>query len=287
MTLACLLASVLSAAPARAATTINPGEFAEATPDALKDINVTEHLNAQLPLDLAFRDEAGNDVELRQYFSGKKPVILQLGYYGCPMLCGLITEGMINAVRDMNLTAKDDFEVVFVSIDPNEHPSLAQLKKQAYVAKYNHPGTEAGWHFLTGKQFSITELTKAVGYNYKWVASAQQFSHPATLIVLMPDGRVSRYLYGVRYDPATVRMSLVEASNGKIGTSMDQLFLTCFQYDGRQGKYALAAMGLMRLGGVLTVVIVTLVLIWLFRRDRKRARASGGFNVVMNHPSSV
>ena len=234
----------------------------------VKDVTVVEHAGAQLPLDLPFTDEAGQSLRLGKYFAGARPVVLQLGYYGCPMLCGLISQGTVNALKAVSLQPGKDYEFVFVSIDPSEKPSLAAEKKESYLNEYGREGA-AGWHLLTGPQASIAPLAQAVGFNYKWVQSAGQFAHPAVIMICMPDGRVSRYLYGVKFDPQTVRLSLVEASSGKVGTAVDQLFLTCFQYDGHQGKYALAAIGLMRIGGLIMMLVVGFFIVRLLRREQK------------------
>jgi protein SCO1/2 len=210
-------------------------------------------------------------VKLGDYFKGQKqPVILQLGYYGCPMLCDLISQGATQSLKELSLNAGADYHVVFISIDPKEDWTLAQKKKRSYVTEYGRPGAAGGWHFLTGRQDDIKRVCQAVGFNYKWVPSAGQFSHPAGLIICTPEGKISRYLYGVRFEEKTLRLSLVEASEGKIGTTTDHFLLTCFQYDGKQGKYALAAMGLMRIGGAVTVVVLFCVLVWLFRREARR-----------------
>jgi protein SCO1 len=235
----------------------------------IKDVTVTEHTGAKLPLDLSFVDESGKPVTLGQYFQGKRPVVLQMGYYDCPMLCSYISQGLAASVKSISFTAGKDYELVFVSIDPKETPELAAQKKASFLKDYGRDAAD-GWHFLTGKQEQIQALAKADGFNYKWVESAGQFAHPACLTLCMPDGRISRYLYGVRFDPTTLRESLVEASNGQIGTTLDQVFLTCFQYDGHQGKYAWAAVGLMRIGGVLIMIIVGTVLIRMFLKERKQ-----------------
>lgn len=234
-----------------------------------KDVKVIEHTGAKLPLDLHFVDDTGKPVVLGQYFNGKKPVILQLGYYGCPMLCEYISQGLAESVKSISFTAGKDYELVFVSIDPKETPELAAQKKAAFLASYQRDAA-TGWHFLTGRQEEIEKLADADGFKYKWVESAGQFAHPPAVTLAMPDGRISRYLYGVRFDPITLRESLVEASNGKIGNALDQGFLTCFRYDGHQGKYALAAIGLMRIGGVLIMIVVATVLIRMLRREMKQ-----------------
>ena len=234
-------------------------------------INVTEHLGAALPLDQKFVDETGKPVKLGDYFTGKRPVVLQLGYFECPMLCSLVSQGTAHAFQAVSLEPGKDYDLVFVSIDPSETPALAAKKKQAFAKEIGKDLT--GWHLLTGQQPEIESLAKTVGFNYRWIQSAGQFSHPAVIMMCMPDGKVSRYLYGVRFDPTTVRESLVEASNGKIGNSFDQLYLTCFQYDGHQGKYAVAALGIMRTGGVLVIIIVATVLLRLLRKELKEKAA--------------
>jgi protein SCO1/2 len=239
-----------------------------------QDVNVTEHTGARLPLDLKFVDETGKPVVLGEYFTGKKPVILQLGYYGCPMLCTYVSQGLAASVKSISLTAGKDYELVFVSIDPKETPQLAAAKKESFLKDYARD-TTAGWHFLTGKQDDIAALAHADGFNYKWVESAGQFAHPAALTLAMPDGRISRYLYGVRFDPTTLRESLVEASNGQIGNAGDQIFLTCFRYDGHQGKYAMAAIGMMRIGGILITIIVGTVLVRMLRKEMKQRNVGG------------
>jgi protein SCO1 len=249
------------------------GEYSEAVPESLKDIGVDEHLGSKLPLDVSFTDEKGQTVELGKYFTGKKPVVIQIGYLGCPMLCSLVSQGTVDSLRKLTLTAGKDFEVVFVSVDPTEKAELAAEKKDTYVQNYHREGSAGGFHFLTGSEASIKQLTQAVGYKYKWVETARQYSHPAVLVLGTPDGTISRYLYGVRFDDQTLRLSLVEASDGKVGTAMDQILLTCFQYDGKQGKYAMTAINLMRAGGAVTVVGLGAVLFFAFRHDVRRDRA--------------
>ena len=249
-------------------------------PQAPEDVSsavVTEHAGDALPLDLTFKDEQGRNVKLGQYFTGKKPVLLQLGYYGCPMLCGLVSKGLVDSLNQVSYDAGKDYEVVYVSIDPKEKSDLAAEKKQSYLSAYGRAGAAGGWHFLVGDQPQIEQLTKAAGFGYKWVPSAGQFAHPAVVILCTPDGRVSRYLYGVNYDPKTMRLSLVEASEGKIGTNFDRFLLTCFQYDGRQGKYAMTALKMMRVGGVVTLFLTAGLITFFFRHSRRaRAAAAGG-----------
>lgn len=271
----CLLVCCGFAPFARADLNIAPPPpSAQYVPEALKGITVNEHLNSPLPLDAAFVDDHNQRVMLRQYFNGTRPVILQLGYYKCPMLCDLISQGATKSLKDLKeLTAGKDFEIVFISVDPNEDPSLAQKKKATYLTEYDRAGSQDGWHFLTGGQTQIDKVARAVGFEYKWVAAAKQFSHPAAIMLCTPDGKLSRYLYGVQFPEETLRLGLVEASQGKIGSTTDHWRLTCFVYDGKQGKYAVSAMRLMRFGGVLTMIVMAVVMVRLFRRDAQR-RAS-------------
>jgi len=271
-----LLVIVAPAATAGMVTPEPPGTRTEPAPEELKGITIDEHLNAQLPLDLTFTDERNRPVQLREFFNGKRPVILQLGYYSCPMLCSLVSRGLVDSLKPVQYTAGEDYELVFISIDPNEDWQLAQGKKRSFLKEYNRPGADSGWHFLTGKADAIEKVAKAVEFHGKGVPSVGQFSHPAEVAICTPDGKLSRYLYGVRFDEKTLRLSLVEASKGQIGTTVDHFLLTCFQYDGKQGKYAMTAMTIMRMGGALTMVILFGVLFTLFRREAHRRRAEDG-----------
>jgi protein SCO1/2 len=243
----------------------------EAAPPELKDIGIDEKGGAMLPLDTVFKDEHGQIVSLGDYFHKDRPVILQLSYFGCPMLCTLVANGMVDSLNDLKLEMGKDFEVINLSFDPSENSTLASLKKQSFLSAYNRPAGAASWHFLTGEKDSIDRVTRAVGFRYKWIESNHQFSHPAAIMLLTPEGKISRYLYGVKFDPKTLRLSLVEASEGKIGTTTDQILLTCFHYDKYAGKYNVAAMNVMRLGGVTTVLILGAVIgTWLIREKRAR-----------------
>ncbi|MDB5290193.1 MAG: hypothetical protein JWL69_1434 [Phycisphaerales bacterium] len=268
------LAALWAAAPARAGFIdgTGPGETrTDYVPDSLKSVKVIEHAGAALPLDATFADETGKQVELRQYFAGsRKPVLLQIGYIGCPMLCGLVSHGLVDSLKDVKLNAGPDYDVLFISIDPKEKPPLAAQKKESFLKEYGRDGTVDGWHFLTGSKDQIDRLTQSVGFEYKWVEVAQQYSHPAVVVLCTPDGRVSRYLYGVKFDPSTVRLSLVEASGGKIGSTADQFILTCFQYDGQQGRYAWRAIYLMKVGGLLTILAVGLIVFRFARAGQRR-----------------
>lgn len=244
----------------------------EPAPAALRDIGVDEKSGSTIPLDLKFADENGRSVALRDLLGKGRPVVLQLSYFGCPMLCDLVSNGLVDSLNDLTLTMGQDYDAINLSFDPNETPALAKLKKESFLSKYDRPAGAPSWHFLTGNAKSIEQLTEAVGFRYKWVESAGQFSHPAVLILLTPDGKISRYLYGVKYAPQTLRLSLVEASEGKIGTTIDKLLLTCFHYDSYAGKYNVAAMNLMRTAGVLTVIVLASVIGVAVRREQVRKR---------------
>lgn len=254
-------------------------------PDAEKKVSVVEHLAAPLPADATFADETGKFVRLGDYFlNGKRPVILQIGYFRCPMLCSQISRGLVDSLKQVRLDAGPDYEVIFVSIDPKETPELAAAKKQSFLDAYAHDGSTAGWHLLTGTKDQIDRVTAATGVEYRWVERAQQYSHPAVVVLCSPQGRITRYLHGVQFDPSTLRLSLVEASNGRIGSSADDFILTCFQYDGAQGKYALAAIGVMKVGGVVTIFAIALLILFFSRRKRAMDAAGQAFEPAMDEP---
>ena len=245
---------------------------ADKLPDELEGVGVTEHLDTQVPLDLQFVDEDGRQVQLSDYFDGHQPVILTLNYYRCPMLCTLQLNGMIEGLRELNWTPGKQFRIVTVSIDPTETPSLAKAKKKTYLSEYERPSASAGWHFLTGKQKDITALAEAVGFGYRWNPKRKQWMHTAALFLCTPEGKLSRYLYGVQFDASTLKLSLVEASAGKIGSSLDQIILYCYQYDASEGRYGLAAMNVMRAGGGLTAALLGLTLATFWMREARRRR---------------
>ncbi|HEX8520763.1 MAG TPA: SCO family protein [Tepidisphaeraceae bacterium] len=272
-----LVALMLALAPtARALPSDNlGGSTTEQTPSELRDITIDEKSGATLPLDTPFLDEKGKAVTLGDYFHKDRPVVLQLSYFGCPMLCTVVSQGLVDSLNDLTLTMGKDFEVVNISFDATETPQLAAEKKTSFLMAYNRPAGAENWHFLTGAPDSVKAITEATGFHYKWIARSKQFSHPAALILLTPDGKISRYLYGVKYDAKTLRLSLVEASQGKIGSTMDRILLTCFHYDSYAGKYTPAAMNIMRSGGVLTVLLVSSLLFGLVRRELRHRREQG------------
>jgi protein SCO1/2 len=271
--LAMLLVAVATVTTAARADELpDPGGRMEPAPTELQNIGIDEKSGQTLPLDLKFVDETGEVVELRKYFGNNRPVVLQLSYFGCPTLCSLVSNGLVDSLNELTLTMGKEFDVINVSFDPAETARLAKLKKQSFLDAYNRPAGGEAWHFLTGDPAEIKKLTDAVGFRYKWVESSKQFSHPAALILLTPDGKVSRYLYGVKYEPRTLRLSLVEASEGKIGSTVDRFILTCFHYDSYAGRYTPIAMGIMRAGGVVTVIAITAIIVFLIRREKRRER---------------
>ncbi len=261
VTAALMLALLCAALPARAANSAKQDKI-------LREIGIDQHLGAQVPLDLVFRDEHGQEVPLRKYF-GSKPVILALVYYECPMLCTLTLNGLEKALKILTFNVGEQFEVLTVSFNPRETPALAAAKKQTYIEQYGRPGAADGWHFLTGDPHAITELTKAVGFRYVWDEEQKQYAHATGLTLLTADGHISRYFFGVEFAPKDMRLGLIEASGNKIGTPVDQLLLYCFHYDPITGKYSAVAMNMVRLAGVVTVLALGGFMVVMFRRDWK------------------
>jgi protein SCO1/2 len=243
-----------------------PGQVATGLPKALKNVGIDQKLNEQIPLDAIFKDEQGREVKLGEFF-GKKPVVLSLVYYSCPMLCTQVLNGMLSSFRQVSFNIGDQYEVVTVSFDPREPPELAAAKKRTYVQGYNRAGAEASWHFLTGDEANIKRLTEAIGFRYAWDEQTNQFAHASGIMVLTPEGKLARYFYGIDYPPRDLRLGLVEASQNKIGTPVDALMLYCYHYDPATGKYGAVVMNIMRLAGGVTVVLIVGLLLVLRRRS--------------------
>ncbi|MFQ5961388.1 MAG: SCO family protein [Candidatus Methylomirabilales bacterium] len=248
---------------------------AQHAPTVLQDIAFDQRLNEQVPLGLVFRDESGNPVQLRNYFE-EKPVILALVYYECPQLCSLVLNGLLRTLRTLSFDAGDQFTVITVSFDPTETPTLAATKKEAYLQRYGRPGAGGGWHFLTGEESSIAQLTKAVGFRYTYDAEKDQYAHATGIMVLTPQGRVSRYFYGLEYSPRDLRLGLVEASANRIGSPVDQVLLYCYRYDPTTGKYGLIIMNFLRLAGAATVLVLGSFIVAMARWDRRKAQKVSG-----------
>lgn len=248
--------------------------FAETVvPAALQDVGIDQKLNAQVPLNLEFRDESGKAVMLRDYF-GKKPVILSLAYYECPMLCTYVLNGLVKGLRPLSFDAGNEFEILTVSFDPRETHQLAASKKSVYLKEYGRSKAAAGWHFLTGNSESIRKLTDAVGFRYKYDPKDNQFAHASGIMILTPEGKLARYFYGIEYSSRDIRLALVEASQNKIGSPVDQLLLFCFHYDPTVGKYNAVATNFIRLGGILTVLALGLFVVTSLRKEKIKDKKS-------------
>lgn len=235
-------------------------------PELLKEVGIAQKLNSSIPLDLTFRDETGNKVKLAQYF-GQGPVVLSLVYYDCPMLCTQVLNALDRSFKDVPMDIGKDFSVVTVSIDPNETPKLAAAKHDLYAGIYGRPGGAAGWHFLTGEQSQIKQLADAVGFRYAYDADSKQFAHASAVMVLTPNGKLSRYFYGIQYPSRDMRLGLVEASEGKIGSPVDQVLLFCYHYDPVTGKYGLLISRVIKASGLLTVLAIGILVLVLSRHE--------------------
>jgi protein SCO1/2 len=259
-----------------------PGVPASAVPEALREIGFDQNLNQQLPLELPFRDDTGKTVRIGDYF-GKRPVVLAFVYYQCPMLCSQVLGSLTKTLRTMALAPGKDFDVVVVSFDPRETPGIAAAKKAEYLARYDRPEAAAGWHFLTGDQLPISELTKAAGFRYVWDEPTKQFAHPSGIIVVTPDGKPARYLFGVDYGPRDLRLAIVEASEGQIGSPVDSLLLYCYHYDPMTGRYGLVIMEALRIAGVGTVLLLGGFIFIALRREHHKGhkgQGSGGWRTL-------
>ncbi len=239
------------------------------TPAILSKVGITQNLNAQIPPDLVFRDEAGKAVRIGDFF-GQKPIVLSLVYFDCPALCTEVLNGELRTMKAISLDLGKDFDAVTVSFEPKDTPALAKAKRDVYVGQYGRPGAEDHWHFLTGDQQSIDALTSVAGFHYAYDSSIRQYAHAAAILVLTPDGRIDRYFYGVIYPARDVRLGLVEASEGKIGTLTDHALLYCYQYDPMTGKYGVVVMNVLRAAGGLTVLLLGIFMTMMFLRERKR-----------------
>jgi protein SCO1/2 len=263
-------------APAQPSYSMQDGNLKPALPGALQGVGIDQKLDYQVPLDVTFRDEAGRDVAFSTFFQAKKPVILALVYYRCPMLCTQILTGLETSLRAVSFNPGQDFEIVSLSFDPKDTPALAAAKKETYLRRYGRPGTQNGWHFLTGDERNIKTLTDAVGFHFKYDPATDQYAHASAVLILTPDGRISRYFYGVEYSPRDIRLGLVEASQGKIGSPVDQVLLFCFHYDPATGKYGAIAMGALRFAAAGFVLICGAFLVIVFRRESRRHKPGEG-----------
>jgi protein SCO1 len=240
-------------------------------PPILREVSIAQRLNEPIPPEIIFRDENGKAVRLGDYF-GTKPIVLSLVYFDCPALCTEVLNGELRTMKAITLDLGKDFDAITVSFEPKDTPELAKAKRDVYAGQYGRPGARENWHFLTGDQPSIDALTQAVGFHYAYDSASRQYAHAAAILVLTPHGRIARYFYGVQYPGRDVRLGLVEASEGKIGTPTDHALLYCYQYDPATGKYGLVVMNVVRAAGVLTVLVLGIFMFVMFRRER-------------NHPS--
>ncbi len=241
-------------------------------PDALKTIGIEQKLGAQLPLDIDLKDEDGKAVKLGNYFNTGRPVIVAFVYYECPMLCNQVLNGLTGSLKGISFDAGKDFDVVAISFDAreNDKPDLAKNKKASYIERYSRTGAEKGWHFLTGTEDSIQKVTSSAGFNFKWDEKSNQFAHAAGVMIANPDGKLSRYFYGIDYSPKDIKFGLMDSAENKVGSPAEQLLLYCFHYDPATGKYGLAILRVMRLGGVLTVLGMGVMAFVFWRRNKKK-----------------
>lgn len=251
----------------------NVGKSSNGLPPALVNVGFDPQLNAQIPLDAPFVDENGQPASLRQY-AGKRPVVLTFVYFRCPMLCNQVEQALVGTLKMISFNPGKDYDVVFISFDPGDTPSEALEKKHEAMSRFARPATEPGWHFLTGSQESIGAVTKAAQFRYTFDPKTKLFGHASGILLLTPDGRISRYFFGVEYPPSNVRLGLVDASSGKIGTPVDHLLLFCYQYDPTTAHYSATILTVIRMGGVVTLLCMAIGFV-IFRRRDHRGGSSG------------
>jgi len=263
-----LLGQKMTGSPAAAGYRQEPGQVSSTLPGPLREIGFDQNLNQRVPLDTMFTDETGRRVRLGEYF-GTRPVVMVFAYYECPMLCTQVVNGLASALSVISLEPGRDFEIVTVSFDPRDRPAAAAAKKSHALDRYKRPGANDSWHFLTGQQTEIDRLTRAAGFRYVWDQPTNQFAHPSGIIVLTPDGRLARYLFGIEYGSRDLRLGIVEASEGRVGNPADALLLYCYHYDPMAGRYGFVIMRALRLAGAATVLALTAFVVVMFRRERR------------------
>jgi protein SCO1/2 len=251
----------------------NVGPSAATLPPALQNVGFEPALNGQMPLDVHFRDETGRDVSLRE-FSGQKPVVLAFVYYSCPMLCDEIQRGVVGVLRMLSFNPGRDYDVVFISFDPQDTTAMAAEKKKAALDRFNRPATASGWHFLTGSEQSIEAVTRAANFRFRYDTRAKLFAHASGVMILTPDGRISRYFYGVEYPGRDMRLGLVDASAGKIGSPIDHVLLFCYHYDPSSAKYSASILRIVRFGGVLTIFLLVGGILISRRREHRATHSN-------------
>jgi protein SCO1/2 len=247
----------------------------EGLPPALQEVGIDQKLGEQLPLDTVFKNEDGQQIKLGEYFKSGRPVVLALVYYECPMLCNEVLNGLTGSLKGMSLEAGKDFDVLAISFDAreNDKADLAKNKKASYLERYGKPGSENGWHFLTGTQDSIDAVTKAAGFKYRWDEKSNQFAHAGGIMITTPEGKMSRYLYGIDYAPKDLKFAIMESSQDKIGNPAEQLLLYCYHYDPATGKYGLAILKVLRVMGVATILGLGAMMFVFWRRGKSKQQA--------------
>lgn len=241
-------------------------------PADLEGVGVDEHLGEELDLSLPFVSDTGEEVTLGQYFQSHKPVLMAMVYYTCPSLCNHHLNALNDTMKKLEWTAGDQFEIVAVSMNHREGPDVAAAKKKTYIEAYGRPESADGWHFLTGTEENVKKLADQLGFKFRWIPDQEQYAHAAVAYVVTPGGKLSRYLYGLSVDDETLKLSLLEASDGKIGSVIDQILLFCLQFDPAKNKYTLYAWNVMRLGGGMTVLVLALLLVPIWLREKKKTR---------------
>ena len=245
-------------------------------PPGLQFVGIEQHLNAEVPGNLEFRDELGNPVQFGDYFGHGRPVILNLGYYQCPMLCSELLEGLVGSMKALTLQLGQDFDVVTLSFDPRETTEMAAQKKREIMKRYGRANADRGWHFLTGKADQIAALTNAVGYQYQFDPKTQQYAHATAIVILTPDRHIAEYFYGVEFSPRDLRLGLVQASQGRIGNIADSVLLYCYHYDPRAGKYGAVISNVLKIAALATMLILGTCMFVMFRADRIAAQKGLG-----------
>jgi protein SCO1/2 len=270
------IATMLLAASLSSAQMIpdNVGQSSKGLPPALVNVHFDPELNAQIPLNTEFVDETGRPTELSEYF-GKRPVVLVFAYYTCPMLCSQVEQAVVGTLKMISFNPGKDYDVVFISFDPSDTPDAALKKKHEALARFGRPTTDGGWHFLTGTRESIDAVTKAAKFGYSYDEQSKAYAHASGILLLTPDGRISRYFFGVEYPASNVRLGLVDASAGKIGTPVDHLLLFCYQYDPTKARYSATILTVIRMGGVVTLFCMALGFV-IFRRREHRGGSNEG-----------
>jgi len=268
------LAVALAAAPAAAQMPpgglMQPSAPKNVLPSELEAVQVKEHLGEMLPLDVVLTDHEGRQVKLGDYFGKGRPVIVNLGYYGCPMLCGLVLNGLTKGLKGLPYLPGREFDVVSVTIDPHEDTALAKKKRESILEELGKEGAGAGWSFNTASEAEIKRLADAVGFGYRWDEKSKQWAHAAMIVVASPEGKIARYLYGIEFDTKNLKLSLLDASEGKVGSTVDRILLYCFHYDTESKGYVLFARNFMKLGGAVTLVVLGAFLVAMWRRSPPR-----------------